>query len=58
MVALGAAVFAVWRSNQDAITRLRDQIESLERELGSLRELGGRAPEGPRRSAGQRANPG
>jgi uncharacterized membrane protein len=37
IVVLGVAVFAVWRGGRDAVAQLRNQIESLDREIGGLR---------------------
>jgi len=34
---LAVVVFAVWRDGQNAVARLRDHIESLDREIGGLR---------------------
>ncbi|MGA2809541.1 MAG: DUF2339 domain-containing protein [Terracidiphilus sp.] len=37
IVVLAVVVFAVWRDGQNAVAQLRDQIESLDREIGGLR---------------------
>ena len=37
IVVLAVLLFAVWRGGRDRSARLRDEIESLERELGDLR---------------------